>query len=92
MLIPQSALEAASPHTLTRSARSMAAVASDQCAPASRVICTLPSSAPTQITPACAGDSEIVVMVQNWMEPPGGVILLASLVVRSGEMRSQVSP
>jgi hypothetical protein len=30
----------------------------------SRVSCTLPSSVPTQITPAVIGDSEIEVMVQ----------------------------
>src|SRR5437870_4872714 len=62
---------------------------SDQCAPASRVTWTLPSSVPTQITPACAGDSEIVVRVQNWIDPRGTEILPGSFVVRSGEISSQ---
>src|SRR5215831_13684503 len=65
---------------------------SAQCEPASRVTCTLPSSVPTQMTPACAGDSEIVVMVQNWIEPRGTEIFCGSLVVRSGDISSQWSP
>src|SRR5215471_1436870 len=62
---------------------------SDQCAPASCVTCALPSSVPTQMTPACAGDSEMVVMVQNWIDPRGTLIFSGSLVVRSGEMVCQ---
>src|SRR5262245_30713075 len=72
-----------------------------QLLPPSRVICTLPSSVPTQIRSEFFGDSQIVKMVQ-WFSalelstesPPDSpcLSLAGSLVLRSGEMRSQASP
>src|SRR5215471_5789214 len=69
--------------------------------PPSRVSCRLPSSVPAQITLAFLGDSLIVKIVQ-WFSalelstesPPDSSCfsLLGSFVVRSGEMRVQVSP
>src|SRR5262249_54990874 len=73
-------------------ARAIASVASAQLAPPFVVTCTLPSSLPTQITPAVTGDSEIVVIVQNCIAAPGGLIFVASFVVRSGLIASQWSP
>ncbi len=73
-----------------------------QVTPPLRVTWTLPSSVPTQIRPGRRGDSEMVMMVQ-WVSapvtsgviPPVGlawVILVLSLVVRSGLMIIQWSP
>src|SRR5438477_5406557 len=69
--------------------------------PPSRVTCTLPSSVPTQIRSAFFGDSQIVKRVQ-WFSalelsterPPDSpcLSLAGSWVLRSGEMRSQLSP
>src|SRR6266496_2507374 len=69
--------------------------------PPSRVTCRLPSSVPTQITPLFLGDSLIVKIVQwfsavelSRVRPPDSSCFCFSglLVVRSGEMRSQLSP
>src|SRR5262249_25339847 len=69
--------------------------------PPSRVSCRFPSSVPTHTTSWFLGDSQIEKMVQ-WFSadelstdnPPDSWwwSLAGSLVVRSGEMRSQVSP
>ena len=72
-----------------------------QVLPPSRVTCTLPSSVPTQITSRFFGDSAIAKIVQwfsavelSRVSPPDSscFCLAGSLVVRSGEMRSQESP
>src|SRR3954464_4355909 len=72
-----------------------------QVLPASRVSCTLPSSVPTQIVFGSLGDSAIEKMVVcisadelSTVTPPdcSCFCLSGSLVVRSGEMRSQLSP
>src|SRR4249919_1046757 len=72
-----------------------------QCAPPSRVTCTLPSSVPTQMTLPSRGDSlieKIVVCISaeelSTVMPPDSscFCLFGSLLVRSGEMRSQVWP
>src|SRR5258708_22668679 len=72
-----------------------------QCAPPSRVSCTFPSSVPTQIVFASSGDSLITTMVVcisaeelSTVMPPDSSCrcFSGSLVVRSGDMRSQVSP
>src|SRR2546428_8811530 len=69
--------------------------------PPSREICTLPSSVPTQITFEFFGDSateKIVVCISaeelSTVTPPdcSCFCFSGSLVVRSGEMRSQLSP
>ena len=69
--------------------------------PPSRVSWMFPSSVPTHTTSWFLGDSQMVKMVQ-WFSadelsterPPDSACfcLTGSLVVRSGEMRSQVSP
>ena len=63
-----------------------AGVRSVQLPPWFRVIHTLPSSVPIQMTPAAIGDSEMDVIVQNGTFNP---ILLGSLVVRSGLISCQ---
>ncbi len=69
--------------------------------PASRVSCKLPSSVPTQMVFAFFGDSlieKIVVCISadelSTVTPPdcSCFCFSGSFVVRSGEMRSQVSP
>src|SRR5262245_38340592 len=72
-----------------------------QVLPPSRVSCRLPSSVPTQTTSPFSGDSQMVKIVQ-WFSalelstdtPPDAscCCLSGSLVVRSPEIRSQVSP
>ncbi len=78
-----------------------------QVAPPSRVICTFPSSVPTQMMPGRMGDSAIVMIVQ-WVSAPVSSIVMPpvafmlppcrgpslslSLVVRSGLMICQWSP
>ena len=72
-----------------------------QCAPPSRVTCTLPSSVPTQTVFASSGDSLITLIVvfdsadelSTVMPPDSSCFCFSgSLVVRSGEIRCQVSP
>ena len=69
--------------------------------PPSRVTCTLPSSVPTQMTSWLFGDSEIAKIVQwfsavelSMVSPPESICFCfaGSFVVRSGEIRSQLSP
>ncbi len=77
------------------------AVKSVQLFPPSRVSCTLPSSVPTQTMFASSGDSLMEKMVvcisadelSTVMPPDCSCFCFSgSLLVRSGEMRSQVSP
>ena len=68
-------------------AAASAGVMSVHVAPASRVSCTLPSSVPTQMTPAVTGDSDSVEIVQYGVL--GKPIFDLSLVVRSGLIASQ---
>src|SRR6059036_3272674 len=79
----------------------MLAVRFFQFLPPSRVTCTLPSSVPTQIRFGFFGDSQIekiVVCISaeelSTVIPPdcSCFCFSGSFVVRSGEMRSQVSP
>ena len=68
--------------------------------PLSRVICTLPSSVPHQMTPFSTGDSAMVMIVQ-WTSapelsgvigPPESLSFSGSLVERSGLILDQVCP
>src|SRR5690348_8186232 len=74
-------------------------VTSVQCAPASRVTCTLPSLDPVQMTPRATGDSAIANSVQQYstprlssVRPPELCMWLESLVVRSGLITVHVLP
>jgi hypothetical protein len=72
-----------------------------QVLPPSRVTCRLPSSVPTHRTSRFFGDSAIAKIVQwfsavelSMVSPPDSscFCLAGSFVVRSGEIRSQLSP
>src|SRR5229473_7497962 len=67
--------------------------------PPSRVICTMPSFVPAQITPASLGDSAIANTTGAYstpmlspVSPPENPCLLLSFVVRSGLIRCQLWP
>src|SRR5216683_2110333 len=74
-------------------------VTSVQDAPPSRVRCTRPSFDPTQITPACRGDSAMAnrvapskVMRLSVVTPPELCSWVVSLRVRSGLITFQLEP
>src|SRR6185437_4544809 len=76
-----------------------AGVTSVQCAPASRVTCTLPSLDPAQMSPRVTGDSAIANSVQQYstprlssVRPPELCILAVSAVVKSGLITLHVWP
>src|SRR6266511_4066718 len=77
----------------------MLPVTSVQCAPPSRVACTLPSFVPAQITPRLIGDSAMAITspagstpVLSGVSPPEGRCRVVSLRVRSGLISFQVTP
>src|SRR5216684_6296948 len=74
-------------------------VTSVQDAPPSRVMCTRPSFDPTQITPACRGDSAMAnrvapskVMRLSVVTPPELCWCVVSFRVRSGLITFQLAP
>src|SRR6185312_4466596 len=76
-----------------------AGVTSAQCAPSSRVTCTLPSFDPAQMSPRVSGDSAIAKSVQQYstprlssVRPPELCMWAVSSVVRSGLMIVHVLP